>query len=383
MTPGTQIGFSACHRADGRLELLDARVLDDVARRSSLKRLAHVDRIGVHRQDDGARGQVLLATRSATSSPFISGRVMSSRIRSERVDATSETRIGTVIGFAHDLDVRQCLQQCPDAGAHQGVVFDQNNSECAHWVSAAFGSAEDSEPDRAPEATVILRRSRLSCRRLVPLADFLCKLWRSGPLGTVPRGGLRAVGCRRSSSARAPRRNCDRILARSRQRNPPPTRRAASSPPCSLVANRTRYKGGTRCARSRSSARCSWPQHQRRPRPRSVHIEDLTWFEIRDAMAAGRTTAILYAGRHRAERPAHVACQAQPDRAARGRADCRAARQRAGLSRDAVLARRRRHREDRAHALPGHRVAQLRRCSSASCGRSRRARSPPGSSRSI
>jgi creatinine amidohydrolase len=29
---------------------------------------------------------------------------------------------------------------------------------------------------------------------------------------------------------------------------------------------------------------------------RSVHIEDLTWFEIRDAMAAGRTTAILYAG---------------------------------------------------------------------------------------
>jgi creatinine amidohydrolase len=29
---------------------------------------------------------------------------------------------------------------------------------------------------------------------------------------------------------------------------------------------------------------------------RSVYIEDLTWFEIRDAMAAGKTTAILYAG---------------------------------------------------------------------------------------
>jgi creatinine amidohydrolase len=29
---------------------------------------------------------------------------------------------------------------------------------------------------------------------------------------------------------------------------------------------------------------------------RSVHIEDLTWFEIRDAMAAGKTTAIIYAG---------------------------------------------------------------------------------------
>src|SRR5689334_19618670 len=29
---------------------------------------------------------------------------------------------------------------------------------------------------------------------------------------------------------------------------------------------------------------------------RSVHIEDLTWFEIRDAMAAGKTSAIIYAG---------------------------------------------------------------------------------------
>jgi creatinine amidohydrolase/Fe(II)-dependent formamide hydrolase-like protein len=29
---------------------------------------------------------------------------------------------------------------------------------------------------------------------------------------------------------------------------------------------------------------------------RSVYIEDLTWFEIRDALAAGKTTAILYAG---------------------------------------------------------------------------------------
>ena len=29
---------------------------------------------------------------------------------------------------------------------------------------------------------------------------------------------------------------------------------------------------------------------------RSVHIEDLTWFEIRDAMAAGKTGAIIYAG---------------------------------------------------------------------------------------
>jgi creatinine amidohydrolase/Fe(II)-dependent formamide hydrolase-like protein len=29
---------------------------------------------------------------------------------------------------------------------------------------------------------------------------------------------------------------------------------------------------------------------------RSVYIEDLTWFEIRDAMAAGRTSAIVFAG---------------------------------------------------------------------------------------
>ena len=29
---------------------------------------------------------------------------------------------------------------------------------------------------------------------------------------------------------------------------------------------------------------------------RSVYIEDLTWFEIRDAMAAGKTSAIIYAG---------------------------------------------------------------------------------------
>ena len=29
---------------------------------------------------------------------------------------------------------------------------------------------------------------------------------------------------------------------------------------------------------------------------RSVYIEDLTWFEIRDAMAAGKTAAIIYAG---------------------------------------------------------------------------------------
>src|ERR1051325_2271804 len=29
---------------------------------------------------------------------------------------------------------------------------------------------------------------------------------------------------------------------------------------------------------------------------RSVYIEDLTWFEIRDAQAAGKTAAIIYAG---------------------------------------------------------------------------------------
>jgi creatinine amidohydrolase len=29
---------------------------------------------------------------------------------------------------------------------------------------------------------------------------------------------------------------------------------------------------------------------------RSVYIEDLTWFEIRDAMAAGKTAAVIYAG---------------------------------------------------------------------------------------
>jgi len=29
---------------------------------------------------------------------------------------------------------------------------------------------------------------------------------------------------------------------------------------------------------------------------RSVHVEDLTWTEIRDAQAAGRTSAIIYAG---------------------------------------------------------------------------------------
>ena len=29
---------------------------------------------------------------------------------------------------------------------------------------------------------------------------------------------------------------------------------------------------------------------------RSVYIEDLTWFEIRDAMAAGKTSAIIYTG---------------------------------------------------------------------------------------
>ncbi len=29
---------------------------------------------------------------------------------------------------------------------------------------------------------------------------------------------------------------------------------------------------------------------------RSVYIEDLTWFEVRDAIAAGSTSAIIYAG---------------------------------------------------------------------------------------
>src|SRR5438045_780810 len=29
---------------------------------------------------------------------------------------------------------------------------------------------------------------------------------------------------------------------------------------------------------------------------RSVYTEDLTWYEIRDAMAAGKTTAIVFAG---------------------------------------------------------------------------------------
>ena len=30
--------------------------------------------------------------------------------------------------------------------------------------------------------------------------------------------------------------------------------------------------------------------------PRSVYVEDLTWPEIRDAIGAGKTTAIIYVG---------------------------------------------------------------------------------------
>ena len=44
---------------------------------------------------------------------------------------------------------------------------------------------------------------------------------------------------------------------------------------------------------------------RRRPSRSSWRI--MTWFEIRDAMAAGKTTAIIYAGGTRTERAAHVA----------------------------------------------------------------------------
>ena len=39
-----------------------------------------------------------------------------------------------------------------------------------------------------------------------------------------------------------------------------------------------------------------WAAASASAQTRSVYIEDLTWYEIRDAMAAGKTAAILYAG---------------------------------------------------------------------------------------
>jgi hypothetical protein len=45
--------------------------------------------------------------------------------------------------------------------------------------------------------------------------------------------------------------------------------------------------------------------------PETVFLERLTWTEVRDAMAAGKTTIIIPDRRHRAERSPHGDRQAQ------------------------------------------------------------------------
>ena len=52
---------------------------------------------------------------------------------------------------------------------------------------------------------------------------------------------------------------------------------------------------GSRCDSHTRRSRCCWAVVAS-AQTRSVYIEDLTWFEIRDAMAAGKTGAIIYAG---------------------------------------------------------------------------------------
>jgi hypothetical protein len=59
------------------------------------------------------------------------------------------------------------------------------------------------------------------------------------------------------------------------------------------------------------------PEHS--ARAQSVYIEDLTWPEVKAAIATGKTTAIIYARQHRAERSAHGARQTQLRRALRRR----------------------------------------------------------------
>ena len=86
----------------------------------------------------------------------------------------------------------------------------------------------------------------------------------------------------------------------------------------------------------------------------SVFLDDLTSPELQRAIRDGRNDRARADRRHRAERPAHGARQAQRARAAAGREDRARARQRARRAGDRLRAGRQRRSADGAHALRRH-----------------------------
>ena len=113
----------------------------------------------------------------------------------------------------------------------------------------------------------------------------------------------------------------------------------------------------SRCARSSHSPaprRRRFAQAPSLPQPDSVFLEELTWMEVRDAIAGGKTTVIIPDGRHRAERAAPRARETQFSGQVQSRRDRDAPRERARRACHGVRARRGRQSADRPHALRRH-----------------------------
>ena len=88
--------------------------------------------------------------------------------------------------------------------------------------------------------------------------------------------------------------------------------------------------------------------------PETVFLEELTWTELRDAIRGRQDDDHRADRRHRAERAAHGARQAQRAGAGALRDDRARSRQRAGGAGRRLRSRRRPRAADRAHALSGH-----------------------------
>ncbi len=90
------------------------------------------------------------------------------------------------------------------------------------------------------------------------------------------------------------------------------------------------------------------------PQPGSVFLEELTWMEVRDAIAAGKTTVIIPTGGTEQNGPHLVLGKHNYPRQVQSRRDRGAPRERARRAGRGVRARRGRRSADRPHALRRH-----------------------------
>ena len=89
------------------------------------------------------------------------------------------------------------------------------------------------------------------------------------------------------------------------------------------------------------------------PRPDSVFLEDLTWMEVRDAIAAGKKTVIIPTGGTEQNGP-HMALGKHNYLVVQSRRDRKTSRERAGGASDCLRPRGRHQPADRAHAVRRH-----------------------------